>query len=183
MGRKLSYEEMDGIYAKNAMIVDSLERRLRVISKGLTEIIETCDAEGIKLAPKRLYELTRVILDNAIGGVTYIIPGDLGSYQRMLDDYCVYIDVIDEIVADKLPYAEDRIELCYNAGQYVKDYLYGIAMLLEKNPDATREELMEDIGSLSEGLREMLLLRAGCISEDFDDNRVRTPSPKMEERL
>jgi hypothetical protein len=43
--------------------------------------------------------------------------------------------------------------------------------ILEHSSGAGGRELMEDIGIMSEGLRDMLFLRAGFVAEDFDDDR------------
>jgi hypothetical protein len=164
---KLNSEEMAAIRAKNKAIVDSLAQQLKTISQRLSEIIESYDAESVWPAPKALYELMRTVLDHAIESVAIIMPEDPEGFRKLLDENYEHIDVLDAIIDDRLAGSEDRAELRYNVRQYVKDYLYGICMILENDPKPEEKEIVEYIVVLSDGLREMLLLRAGCMSEDL----------------
>lgn len=170
MTRRLSCEEMDEIHAQNEAIMDSLERDLKIITHGLSRIIELYDSGEAGVCPKQLYESMKAIVERGLDNVAHIIPEDLGRFKRMLDDYSSQIDVVDAIMAENLSGIGEDLKASNSIKQYVKDYLYGICTIFETFPGANDDEILDDMDVLSHSLREALLLRAGCVCEDFEDD-------------
>jgi len=170
MIRRLSCEEMDEIHAQNEAIMDSLERDLRVITHGLSNIIERYDSGEAGVCPRQLYESMKAIVERGLDNVAHIIPEDLGRFKRMLDDYSSQLDVIDAIMAENLSGVGEDLKVSHSIKQYLKDYLYGICTIFETFPGANDDEILDDMDVLSHSLREALLLRAGCVCEDFEDD-------------
>jgi hypothetical protein len=82
------------------------------------------------------------------------------------------VNVIDDIIAERLDGVTDRKWLGYSVRQYLKDYLYGACTILEKDRLASEMEILEDISTMADCLRGMLLMRAGCAPEDLDGDRL-----------
>lgn len=173
---KLSHEELDDICSKNDVIIDSLERNLQTVSHGMWEEMESSEANGFELYIKPLYEMTRAVLDNALYGMACILPEDLEEYRSTLDEQIQYLDVIDAFL-DDLPLShKEKVDLSFNIRQHIKDYLYGIYEILKSNPEIDRKEMIESIEIMSDNLRDLMLLRAGCTPDNINDDRDPEPS-------
>ncbi|MDW5564229.1 MAG: hypothetical protein SA339_13525 [Methanomassiliicoccus sp.] len=177
MVKKLTYEEMDAAYSRNAKIIEELESNIRKVSQGLVGMIKMGDKpDGTKAGPYQFYELVRIFLDNSIEGnePLFPIPADIEEYKAFIEEETRdHIGIIDSLIEKELPGVEGPADLAYNLKQYVKSCCYGIATIIEENPEMANEELLENLATLQGGLLQMLFMRAGCVStDDFDDDRL-----------
>lgn len=177
MAKKLTYEEMDAIYAQNVAIIEELESNIKKVSQGLASTIKTCDTQdGTKAGSYQFYELMKIFLDNSIEGnePLFPIPADVKEYITFIDKETLEnIGIIDALIEKELPDVKSPADLAYNLKQYVKDCCYGVATVVEENPEMANEGLLENFAYLQSGLLQMLFMRAGCVStDDFDDDRL-----------
>lgn len=177
MAKKLTYEEMDKIYAQNAAIIEELESNIKKISQSLVATIKMCDmADGSKAGPCQFYKLVKIFLDNSVEGnePLFPIPADVKEYKAFIDDQTQEnMSIIDELIEKELPDIKSPADLAYNLRQYVKSCCYGIATIMEENSEMSNEDLLENFATLQGGLLQMLFMRAGCTStDDFDDDRL-----------
>ena len=177
MAKKLTYEEMDEIYAQNAATIEELENNIKKISQGLATTIKLCDMpDGAKAGHYQFYELVKVFLDNSVEGnePLFPIPANVEEYKEFIDEETQKsIGIIDALIEKELPDVKGPADLAYNLRQYVKSCCYGVATIVEENPGIANEELLENLAALKGGLLQMLFIRAGCVStDDFDDDRL-----------
>lgn len=181
MVKKLTYEEMDEVYAQNAAIIEELESNIKKVSQCLAATIKMCDiADGSKTGPCQFYELVKIFLDNSVEGnePLFPIPADIKEYKAFIDEQTQEnIGIIDELIEKELPDVKSPADLAYNLKQYVKSCCYGIATIMEDNSEMANEELLDNFATLQGGLLQMLFMRAGCTcTDDFDDDRLYEPT-------
>jgi len=181
MAKKLTYEEMDEIYAQNAAIIEELESNIKKVSQSLAATTKKCDTvDGSKTGPCQFYELVKIFLDNSVEGnePLFPIPADVKEYKAFIDKQTQEnIGIIDVLIEKELPDVKSPADLAYNLKQYVKSCCYGVATIMEENSEMANEELLENFATLQGGLLQMLFMRAGCTStDDFDDDRLYGPT-------
>jgi len=171
MARDLAHEEMDEINARNDAVIEELENDLMEICCGLSDRIATANAEG-DAGQRAMYELMRAVLDGAFQGTLCISRESIDGLRYVLHDNIICVNVIDDIIYERLDGVADKRWLGYSIRQYLKDYLYGACTILERDRLASETELLEDIRVMADSLRSMLLMRAGCTLEYFDGDRL-----------